>query len=142
MFFFRFLYTHRRVSGLLFLLAFTLLIYGLFTPSVRSGISLPNFDKFIHFFSFLIVFLLGRFSTHTWVRKTYWLFPVAAAVALEYLQGALVPSRHFSYADMLANNIGVMAAALLWVSLERSGQMSPSALSSSSSSSGASSSSS
>jgi len=123
MFFFKFLYAHRRVSGLLFLLTFSLLIYGLFTPGVRSGISIPNLDKLIHFFGFLIVFLLGRFSTHTWVRNSYWIFPIAAAVALEYLQGALVPSRSFSYADMLANAIGVTAAALLWVSLEKSGQL-------------------
>ena len=116
MFFFKFLYDHRRTSFLLFLLTFALLIYGLFAPSVSSGISFPNLDKIIHFFGFLVVFLLGRFSTHTWVRISYWVFPIVAAVLLEYFQGQLVKSRHFSYADMLANIMGVAAAALLWIS--------------------------
>ena len=126
MFFFRLLYTHRWVSLVLFLLTFALLIYGLFTPGVRTGIAIPNLDKFIHFFSFFVVFLLGRFSTHTWVRASYWLFPIAAAVLLEYLQEVLTVSRSFSYLDMLANAVGVSVAALLWVSLIKSGQLSSS----------------
>lgn len=125
MYFFKFLYVHRKVSWLLFLLTFLLLIYGLFTPGLRSGINFPHLDKFIHFFSFLIVFLLGRFSTHSWVLISYWAFPIISAVALEYLQGALVVSRSFSYLDMLANILGVVVAALLWASLIKSGQLSP-----------------
>ena len=124
MFFFTLLYQKRLLSWILFILTFSLLIYGLFTPQVRSGLEVPHLDKLIHFFGFFTVFLLGRFSTHSWVKWAYWLLPISAAIGLEYLQGALIVSRQFSYADMGANLVGVAAAISLWSLLVVTGQFS------------------
>lgn len=122
MFFFILLYEKRLLSWILFAVTFSLLIYGLFTPQVRSGLNVPNLDKFIHLSAFFVVFMLGRFATHTWIKWLYWLLPYTAAIFLEYLQGELVVSRQFSYADMAANVGGVTLAAGLWALLMRTGQ--------------------
>lgn len=125
MFFFKLLFHHRSISWVLFILTFLLLVYGLFMPQVRSGMDIQNLDKFIHFSGFFIVFLLGRFATHSWVNGAYWILPFVAAVSLEYLQGKLVISRDFSYLDMIANVFGVAAASGLWFGLMSTGQLKP-----------------
>ena len=123
MFLFKLLYKHRKISWVLFLLTFSVLIYGIFIPQVRTGMGVPNLDKFLHFCGFFSVFLFGRFATHGWSRGAYWILPAVCALLLEYLQGQLVPSRDFSYLDMLANIIGVGAAGLLWLGLVKTGQL-------------------
>lgn len=125
MFLFRLLYTHRKISCLLFLMALSLLLYGIFMPQLNTGTSIPHFDKVAHFCGFFIVFLFSRFATHGWLQRVYWFLPLIAAVLLEYLQGQLVSSRDFSYMDMLANILGVGAAGLLWLGLKKTGQLKP-----------------
>lgn len=123
MFLFRLLYAHRKTSCVLFVMAFSLLLYGLFMPQLNTGKSIPNFDKVAHFCGFFIVFLFSRFATHGWLHRIYWLLPLIAAVLLEYLQGQLVSSRDFSYGDIIANLLGVGAAGALWLGLTKTGQL-------------------
>lgn len=123
MFLFKLLYAHRKTSCLLFLTALLLLLYGIFMPQVSTGKSIPNLDKIAHFSGFFIVFLFGRFATHGWLERSYWIAPLLAALLLEYLQGQWVMSRDFSYTDMLANFLGVCAAGLLWLALLKTGQL-------------------
>lgn len=127
MFVFSLLYKHHKISLSLFLVALALLLYGLFTPQIHRAGSIPNLDKLAHFCGFFSVFLFGRFASHWFLGWSYWLFPAIAAAAFEYLQGELVPSRSFSYLDMAANGVGVLAALLLWwgfLSVQKQGKQS------------------
>jgi len=114
MFVFRLLYKHHKISLSMFLAGLALLLYGLFTPQVQQVGSLPNLDKLAHFCGFFSVFLFGRFASHWFVGWPYWVLPCVSAIVLEYLQGELVPSRTFSYADIVANGVGVLTAFLVW----------------------------
>ena len=125
MFFFRLLHRYRLLSQCLFVATFSLLLYGLFLPTVQMVESTQGLDKVAHFGSFLIVFLIGRFAFRGIVAWPYWLFPLASAVLLEFMQGQLIPTRVFSYLDMLANVVGVVCAYLLWVMLIKSGELEP-----------------
>lgn len=95
----------------LFALCCGLLGYGLFRPE-----SPPDFfddsDKLMHLLAFGALSLSARLA---FVRVPGWLLwglLLVAAPLLEWLQHKWQPYRQFSQADMLANLLGVLLAAL------------------------------
>ena len=105
-----------NVRVLLFVVCCAALSYGLFRPE-----SPPEFfedsDKWMHLLAFGALGLSARLA-FAWVPGwLLWGLLLGAAPLLEWLQHKWQPYRQFSQADMLANLLGVLLAALAcWLS--------------------------
>ncbi|HEY9034048.1 MAG TPA: VanZ family protein [Pseudomonadales bacterium] len=96
---------------LFFLLVWSAVFYGLFSSQPAMP-DMQGSDKLLHLLAFAGMAFSARL---VFVRVAPWLFwPVmlALAVALEFLQPLVQPSRHFSEWDIVANGTGVACALL------------------------------
>lgn len=103
----------RDAARLLFwlaLLAITVLALSARPPAAAS----LGWDKWNHFAAFVALGLLARaaWPAQTWARWTGWLMVYGGL--LEIAQG-LTPTRQAEWSDWLADGLGLLLAALLWV---------------------------
>jgi len=103
---------HIKKWQLVFWLNGLLLLYLTLMPSIDSGLSYPHADKLFHFIGFgafaLFCGLAFRQLNYLWVI----LIASSLGVIVEIAQSFL-PHRGFSYADMLADLIGIIAAVIV-----------------------------
>jgi len=103
---------HVKKWQLVFWLNSLLLLYLTLMPSIDSGISYPHVDKLFHFIGFgafaLFCGLAFRRLTYLWVI----LIASSLGVIVEVVQSFL-PHRGFSYADMLADLLGIISAVIV-----------------------------
>lgn len=79
-------------------------------------ISIPHFDKFVHFcFYFGFVFLSARGCSLLFPHRKFWSAVIISAVfyggVMELLQ-MFTPDRSADWFDLMANSIGALVAAL------------------------------
>lgn len=97
---------------------------GFYLPEVPAqpapGVDVPGFDKVFHAGAFaLTVWALGRvLAPRGLAMGVVALAALAHAVLIEALQGAALPHRSASAADVLADAAGIAAGMLAWA-LER-----------------------
>jgi len=103
---------HIKKWQLVFWVNSLLLLYLTLMPSIDSGISYPHADKLFHFIGFgafaLFCGLAFRRLSYLWVI----LIASSLGVIVEVVQSFL-PHRGFSYADMLADLIGIVSAIVV-----------------------------
>jgi VanZ family protein len=92
----------------------TLVIYLSLTASPPIPDVEPfKWDKFNHFLAYgWLMFWFAQIYHRTPARIGFALLFIAMGVGMEFLQG-LGQTRHFEYADMLANTIGVLVGYVL-----------------------------
>ncbi|MBO6515155.1 MAG: VanZ family protein [Bacteroidia bacterium] len=107
-------------------LAVLILILSLISLGEVPPVRVKAGDKIAHFLAYasLTLTLLLEYAVfNRWLRQpARWLiYPVVFAslygVLMEFLQASSLSQRNFDYADMLANFLGSVAAALLFVVL-------------------------
>lgn len=97
---------------------------GFYLPEVPAqpapGVDVPGLDKVFHAGAFaLTVWALGRVLAPQWLAMgVVALAALVHAVLIEALQGAALPHRSASTADVLADAAGIAAGVLVWA-LER-----------------------
>lgn len=100
----------------LFLIWFGLMNLALFLPKSfpiqKPTISIPHFDKFIHYCIFLIMAILG----HIWkIKKSHnpknvYYFGILFAIISEIIQHYFITGRNGSFFDFLADIAGLITA--------------------------------
>lgn len=80
-------------------------------------------DKVIHFLMYFIFSILFCWAIKTELNY-YWLFFIIPAtigwgIMMEYLQQSMHIGRSFSWYDILANSVGVVAGVLIYVLVSR-----------------------
>jgi VanZ family protein len=106
---------HSSKWQVIFWLNASLLLYLTLMPSVHHQLSYQNIDKVFHF----IGFGAFAFSCVLAFPRLHILWAVTIScllgVAVEVIQ-AFLPHRGFSYADMMADFVGIIAAVtFLWI---------------------------
>jgi VanZ family protein len=86
-------------------------------PKMPPGLS---WDKFQHAASYgLLTFLAGRLLELWWPLRKAWVGAVVVVIAygggLEILQGVLTETRQPSFADLLADGIGAVLVAVVFL---------------------------
>lgn len=84
-----------------------LLVYLTLTPSPPKPISFTNIDKFYHFSAFAGLTFFFTAAYRKINKLTIIMISVLLGVLIEIIQN-YVPNRGFSFADMLADTIGVL----------------------------------
>ena len=88
----------------------SLLLLGSLSP-VPSG-DIGNMDKLVHFAAYCVLTIIAYFPVLTLNKKlVIALLVMSFGILIEFLQAMV--GRNFSYADMLANGVGVMFGLLL-----------------------------
>lgn len=115
--FFELLFNNKHTNKwqIVFWLNASLLLYLTLMPSVHHNIGYQNIDKLFHFigfgaFAFFCVLAFPRLAVF-WTVSISLLLGISVEVAQSFL-----PQRAFSYADMIANFSGIVAAvSFLWL---------------------------
>lgn len=103
---------HRRWFLAAFALCAAILVWGHFAPSGAQSSPFP--DKVEHILGFFALAITGRIGLLNAPGLLLWVAFLALALAMEYLQHLVQPSRTFSLWDIAANLTGL---ALAWVAL-------------------------
>jgi VanZ family protein len=90
---------------------------------VSSFITIPNFDKVVHFcmyFGFMSVII---FENRNNIKSNGYLFllgliPLSFGILMGILQATLTTTRSGSIFDALANSAGILVSILLWLWLK------------------------
>ncbi len=102
----------------LFVFFMAALLYGVFRPEPPPQL-FSNSDKLGHVLIFFAVPLSGRLAGISLPDWRYWPLWAGLAMMMEYLQGALQPTRIFSIEDAYANLAGVVGAFVVWLVIRR-----------------------
>lgn len=104
---------------IIFLLYLGFITYASLTTIESVGVDIAYADKFIHLFIYalfvvLLTFLLVNFKiSHALVKAVC--IALIYGTVIEVLQDKLTVSRHFDVLDILANVIGSLLAALIFI---------------------------
>ncbi len=101
-----------------------LMCYGLFTPPGKLPgkvmLSLPYFDKFVHFGLFFVLCML-LFRPFKSMKMSQMLFAPATALVFaatfESMQTWITSSRNSNIYDFLANTAGIIAAVIVYYTI-------------------------
>lgn len=103
------------------LLWLLLICYGLFLPASelpkKPFLSIPHFDKVVHFSLFFIFcILLFRPLKQLQLKQYYWapLISITLGGLLELIQHNIASSRSSNFYDFLANLSGILIATLFY----------------------------
>ena len=94
-----------------------LMIIGGALPFIGKSPQVMNNDKLLHFGEFFILGILLVKTVELYKIKNYYILTFLIAFLIvwvsEYVQ-LFVPSRSFSYKDMIADALGIIAALILF----------------------------
>ena len=115
-----------RILFLSWLVCVTFASLFSFNDDETSLISIPNFDKFVHFTFYFVMVILGVWAVREYLKTPkkiskvtlgVFLFAVSYGIIIEVLQHTLTVSREGDIWDALANTIGALTGILVAKSL-------------------------